>query len=202
MIGSLEEAQRYTQMLAMRVPELATEIELRSPGLSDLAILRLRQLLARLPVSYLDIVRRYDLNGIAIGYFRLHPRRFERSATFADALAVANSGANPLRRTLELTSTIEVAAYEADPLCVSSSGTSHEGTVWRISFEEPDRLRPIAANFGQLIVLACRLDALREEHGPRQAGVDEFLASLASHELPHGALDEWRWLATIALDDE
>jgi hypothetical protein len=78
-IRSLEDVERYTAALAGDHPQLAAEIRLQRSGLSELELARLSRALPQLPSSYTDVIRDWDVSTIAIGFFRLAPRRFEKA---------------------------------------------------------------------------------------------------------------------------
>jgi hypothetical protein len=204
MIINLSELQDYTRRLAVKFPALKDEILLRSPGCTGVECGRLKDSLPDLPGSYIECVQKFDLLGVAIGYFQLSTGRFT-GYSFVDGLISTNSlDKNPLLPFLRSNGLYEVGAYEADPICVSTRKSRYaEGMVLRLSPPELiSRIMPLADNFEEFMLLVGNLDAIREKYSKSMNGinaVEEFIGILRNMQVSGEALASWRIISEVVL---
>jgi len=196
MIRTLDDVEQYTATLARAYPQLAQEIHLKRTGSSEFELARLRRALPKLPASYIDVIRQWDVEAVTIGLFRLAPRRFDTAGELISRLIAANGPSNPIHPILERAGMCEVAAWEADPICARMAGKADAGSLFRLSIDAPDEPRRLASSFEELIVRAAALDSVRATGG----GVEGF-AQAASLPETGPVREEWLRFAEVALTE-
>lgn len=200
MIETLDDLVEHTQRLAGRLPSLAEEVLLRSPGSSSAEVRRLLSALPGLPANYVDCLRRLALEGVSLGYFELAPPKARQSG-LVDALIVANGELNPFLEELTKRALVSVASYEGDPLCVAVEGSERPGEVWRLDLgygPEPLFSR-VADSFEDMLIAAGRLDEMRATGAEGWLPVEDFIESLDPFDLDEEQLRNWRFFAEMAL---
>ena len=203
MIVTLNDLIAHTERQAAAEPLIASDILLRSPGLSAEEIARLRTSLPGLPEGYLRTASLIDLTTVSIGPFSLQPSLIGGSG-LADRLVAANSPFNRFWPALCDHKLYEVAGYDGDPLCVVATGQTNTGAVVRLDKYADDVTRaasPIASSFEVFMIAAGRLDEMRSKGELGRAAQDRFLASLADLGIEGEAVKNWRWFTEDVLED-
>jgi len=145
-IDSLDDVEAYAKREALAHPSIASEIELRGPGLSDLQVVALRRALPRIPKNYLAVARRWKLEGVSVGLLELYPPRYGQESDLVSSLVAANSPINHLFPMIEEASLVYVADFEGDPVCIGLEGSARGGHVFRFALEED--AGPVSAVLG------------------------------------------------------
>lgn len=204
MIGNLDELVAYTQSLSSEIPELSESILIKRPGCSKELIETLRNELPGIPQSYLGVVSKLDIDGIAIGYFRLSPGT--DSDLVGKIINCNREAVTPMARRFRDDGIYQVAALEADPIGVAfRPGDFAVGQVVKYNIGDPQKSATVLAeDFEQFLILAGNLDAVRQKFAeaddPRD-GMGEFDACIGMFfsDSDSGARSAWRAIAEVVL---
>jgi hypothetical protein len=205
---TLSDLQNYTRELAQKIPALREEIILESPGCSVSECERAKENLPEISDNYLSCIQRLDLKGKAIGLFRLSPgtRRRQGRNLVDDLLETNTSDSNPLKSLLQRDSLTQVAAWEADPICVAGTGSAYaEGKVLLVdnfSTKPGFEVKPLADSFETLLLLAGNLDAIRDKYsgtGNSAAALQEFNTCLREFGVRNEATPSWKMISELVL---
>lgn len=197
MIKTLDDVESYSRELAHSSPEIAGEVELRRPGLSEVDAVALRRQLPGLPDDYLAIAKTWQLDGISIGIFNLWPGRGARLG-LATKLIAANGPENPDFDALRCYQMLWVAMFEGDPVCLKARDAAKAGQVfWFPSHLAPSEPHFLACNFGDLLKAATELHAFSLS-GQGVRGIPAFISAIAAY-IPDLGRDEWRSLASMVV---
>lgn len=206
MITDISALKAHTIRMGEKLPALESEIVLKSPGIGQSDCARLKSSILNLPESYLKCVQSLNVNGVLIGYFHLWPRG-TKNVDLVDGLVKINSPENnPLWNFLKESGLFEVAAWEAEPICVASNkSTYEEGTILKISIAQPfPKVELLAQNFEAFLLIAGNLDAIRDEYS-RSGNMGEARAKfdlcLTRFGLPNEALATWKNIGSVVLSD-
>lgn len=153
-VDNIDELIVYTEKQAQRDPDIAEEILLKYPGLTEEEVASLQSLIPNLPESYIEVARNVRLEGVSIGPLALWPRPF--SKRFVEAVKKANySPNNPYLPFYEKLGLVEVARLDSDPICLVRAGAEREGQV--VCFDAnyyPEVLpKPVAPDFESMMLL-------------------------------------------------
>ena len=163
MISDLNDLISYTEKLASILPQLSDEIRIYRPGCPSDVIVALRQMVPRLPDSYLSVVESIEINGVAIGYFQLTPTSSSK-INLAKKLREYNDPAStPMVQYYRRHGVYQVASWEADPIGVAySDETFNIGQIVKFSAGNPARPPVVLADgFEQFLLIAANLDEIR-----------------------------------------
>jgi hypothetical protein len=185
-----------------KLPALKNEIVLKSPGISQSDYARLTSSLPNLPESYLKCIQSVDVKGVSIGYFRLWPRAVKADNLVEGLVKMNAPEKNPLWHFLREKGFYEVAAWEAEPICVATKKSSQEeGSVLKISIAQPSlKENLLAPNFETFLLIAGNLDAIRGKHsktGDRASASAEFEDCLVYFALPGEAVIAWKGISGV-----
>jgi hypothetical protein len=201
-IRTLEDLHAYFQLKDAADDEPGDEIRLRKPGLSAAEIARLRELLPELPDDYLEILSRYDVEGLNIQFHSLSPfhNAFKRGV-LVERLVEANQEPSWCSDILKQHRLLEVGSVDGDPLCIASRDAALPGEVFLLDHEWV-RLVRFASRFEDLLIGLGRLDEQQQVTGPHgPAGVQLFLASIRDDlDLDDEQMKEWTSLAEMTLE--
>ena len=203
MISKLSELQEHTRWIAGKVPELREEILLNSPGCTGAECARLKEVLHNLPDGYIECLQKFDLRRFGLCYFSLRPS-FGKNG-IVESLILANiSETNPMLPFLRSHGLYEVAAWEADPVCVATGDSSYpEGAVLWVTPPEPVyQIMPLADDFEKFLLIAGNLDAVRDRYSKavdRRASAQEFMGVLRYLRVSEEASISWKKIADVVL---
>ena len=205
MIDSLNALKEYTKEIGEKNPALKNEIVLKSPGINQNSYLIIKNSLPDFPESYLSCIQILDLNRISIGYFRLWPRATKTAGLVESLLQINLSERNPFLSFLREKRLYEVAAWEAEPICVAANTSNYkEGTVLKLSMNQsPPKEAVMAGNFETFLIIAGNLDAIRANQSFGDNGTSaraEFERCLAHFALSDEAITTWRCISEVLLD--
>lgn len=197
MINTLEDLQVYIAEYAMRFPpDARPRFLLRRSSIAVKDLVRLRSAL-NLPESYLACLRRFDLEGVSIGYFQVWPQA--PGTDIVDRIMAANGSINPRLDYLQKERLYEVAGWDADHICVASQSSSMPGRVYWMADELPDSsAHPIATSFSEFLIAAGRLVQVGAQ-GDGQELLETFLSDLGNIMADVSLVGAWRMFAESAL---
>jgi hypothetical protein len=204
MITDLVALREYTERKAARLPALRSKIILKTPGIDQHEYARIKHALRHLPKTYGECIRQLNLHGISIGYFRLWPD-VVRKANLVDSIVEINSTVkNPFLGFLRENGLYEVAAWEAEPICLASKQSSYtEGSTLKMSLVRPSpQLELLANSFEVFLLIAGNLDAIRSKYsktGESAAAIAEFEDCVAHFAIPPEAVATWRAISEVVL---
>ena len=204
MITNLASLKNHTCRMGEKFRALRDEIVLKSPGLSQSDCTRLIDVLPNLPESYLKCVQMVSVRGVSIGYFRLWPRAAKADDLVESLVKVNSPGKNPLWGFEQEKGLYEVAAWEAEPVCVAIKNSPYEeGSVLKISISQQTPKEFLLANtFETLLLVAANLDAIRDKHSKSEDSASanaEFELCLHHFALPAVAVAAWKGISAIVL---
>jgi hypothetical protein len=204
-ILTLDDLREYSRQSSVAEPLLAERLLIEAPGCSPEECERLRKVFPDLPRSYIETVAAVRLRGVDLGYFRLWPGRLG-AADIVECLAAENAEkTNPYAGLCAREGLYEVAAWEADPICVASSRSSHDpGRVFRMDTTDPHNVevRPLAKDFETFLLLAGNLDEVRSQcaqSGERAPAFREFERRLMVFRVAEEEAKTWRSIAEAVL---
>ena len=206
MLENLNDLKDYTRQVGDMLPDLKSEIVLKSPGISQSDATRLKSALPDLPDSYLKCIQLLDVQGISIGYFRLWPSAARTSALVESLIQINRPEQNPRSSFFQKSNLYEVAAWEAEPICVASNNSPHAaGAVFKISIVHPSpKVELLANNFETFLLLAGNLDAICHEYSQTENSESanaKFEHCLAHFALPAEAIATWKDISDVVLSD-
>jgi len=170
----------YTRRLGETIPSLRKEIVIVSPGCDDETVAQLRKAFPGMPDSYLTVLRKAKLDGIAIGYFQLLPFLSGAKGAVETLCFLNDPKRNRIAGEYRGAGVYQVAAWEADPICIAHAPSRFRvGQV--VKYNSGNPLAPpevIADDFEQFLALAATLDSVRAKYKGQRKPVEalqEFL---------------------------
>lgn len=165
MIKSIDELIDYTQRMRATKAHLQPDILIRRPGLADTECRRMLRHFARMPRSYVSVLRELDISGVSIGCFRLSPAWRSGAGLVTDLIECNSEEHNPMVPTYRDHGVFEVAACEALPIGVAATDSRlfSPGDVLMYDLDDLDASpQLLARTFTQLLLLAGSLDEVRD----------------------------------------
>jgi hypothetical protein len=156
MILNLYDLRDYADALAKRVPRIAHRVLIDEPGISADNILHLSAL--RLPPIYASCIQRFNLFGVAIGYFSLWPGSI-KAGNMINALIHANQENHPAVQQARRSGLVLVAQEEANLVCVGQSDSNHPDRVYMLDVmrSSATERQSVAQDFEKFLLLAGNL---------------------------------------------
>jgi hypothetical protein len=163
MLKDLNDVQAYTERLASPLPDLASEIALRSNGIPDPALAELAEEI-ELPPIYRNCAGTLHLYGVSIGYFALWPG-FRRDSDLLSALRAANLNNEADAAAARADGLVIVGREEANWICVGRASSDRSDAVFYLkTMASPDRVSSeIAPSFDKFLILAANLHQIAYE---------------------------------------
>ena len=204
MINNINALKEYTVYRGEKSPRLKDKIVLKSPGCDLSGIAKIKKAFPDMPENYLTCAQTLNLSGIAIGYFQLSPPGSTKIGFIERLLQINNSEINPLWNFMSGKGLYEIAAWEAEPICVATNKSPYqEGAVLMISTVQPIPKESLHTdNFESFLLIAGNLDAIRDRHfkaGDKTSANIEFEQCLARFSLPTEALNTWKQISKVVL---
>lgn len=158
-LKTIDDVCKYTSEVSREFPEISDEIAVvaKKGKLPKDLVSSLN-----LPESYVRIAENYRLAGVSIGYFSLWPSASVRP--LSESLAEENSR-HPETFSFHNKSLVMVALYEANPICVASTGAVEEGKVVMVDIMTSPVWKEIsiASDFEKFLVLAASIYRVSDE---------------------------------------
>ena len=199
MIETLSDVVELSQREATAFPAIAGRIRLQAPGLSDSELDALSRHIPGMSPTYIEVIRSIQVDGKAIGYFQLYPSA-PISLSLVDKLAEANSVSNPLAASHQKLGLFDVAAYDADPICVAGACSRFPaGMIVKYSTAgSTEGYHQLARSFAEFVVLAANIQDLVLEKDMDNP-VAKFGDRLVKLGVPASFHEAWIQMAEIAL---
>jgi len=142
--------------------------------------------------------------GVSIGYFRLWPRTTKAFDLVECIVQINTSERNPFLPALREKGLCEVAAWEAEPICVATKKSAYlEGTVVKISRAQASVKGVfLANNFETFLLIAGNLDSIRDKHsntGDTISALAEFERCLDYFALSPEGISAWKSISEVVL---
>ncbi len=181
MISNLDELKRYTEKVAAKFPEIASEIKLCSPGCSEEQLIELSREVPELPSNYLDVAKQVQLVGVSIGQLALWPVPYGKKDFLASLTEANNDSSNPYLGFYSSNDLVEVARLEANIICLGRKSAENEGQAFLIDISSglDPVIQKLADGFEQLLVIAGNLhDISMSYEDDEDSGISEFASRL------------------------
>lgn len=203
MLKDIRDLQLYMCRSRNEIAAIRERRLLCSPGCSEAECARLDEVLPGLPGSYVRCIRAFDLRLFEIGYFLMRPR-FGKGGIVEKLILTNTSESNPMLPFLRSYGLYEVAAWEADPVCVATDKSPFaDGAVLWVTLPEPrSQISPLASNFELFMIIAGNLDLVRDRNSraiDNSAAHVEFREALRGLNVSGNEAIAWGKIAEVVL---
>jgi len=152
---------------------------LLSPGYSKTKIEKIKEILIDFPLSYLQILECYKINGVIISNFELSPYSFDDEDAIDGILKSYNDPFFP-KEFMEKHKIYQIGSYNTNLICIAA-GTYQfkEGEILFIEeghdiyHPKDSQIHPIAKDFEQFIIIAGNMDQIQREINEDESNYEE-----------------------------
>jgi hypothetical protein len=130
-----------------------------------------------LPNNYVEIVQKYNISNVDIGYFSLHPGSGVGSDLEA-ALVRYNGDGSPFLSLFHQNDLVQIAREESNPICVKRSDAEKPGEVYHIEVMSATtpRISEIAPDFETYVVMTANLQDISTRFDENPAAAESEMA--------------------------
>jgi len=190
MIRNLKDLSYYLKNLesAFEDPIHKASFKIYAPGITKKEEKLLRTNLKNIPETYLEIVRRYNLLGVSVGYFDCSPGDLYKN--LVESLIDANCHDTFFpKEFMEKHRMYQIGSGNTDLVCVTA-GTDQfkEGEIllveegYDIYNPQDDQIHPLAKDFEQFLIVAGNFDEIHcatiEDNSNWEEKKNEFIERL------------------------
>ncbi len=170
---------------------------INSPGCSDSEIKALQEYIPSLAKSYLEVIKKYDMNGIELGYFTLSPSSAKRES-LVDKLIQINEDPFFPQEFMKRHKMYQIGSNNTDLVCVTS-GTDNflKGEILYIVEgqdiynPEDDQIYRLAKDFEQFLIIAANLNQLHQQIAEDESNFEEKKAEFIKRLKTLGVSEEY-----------